>query len=379
MPNYRPLDRWLDSPLFRVGFGTLFGCLLLIRLLEIVAAQTGPAWGFDFAAYWGAAGRVTGGGSPYAPAINQTGSFLAYLYPPPLAVAFAPFAGPGTDYHDAAWPWLLVRALIAVATLVVLLRYIGMKRGEIVLVIVAVMALPAVAWDLIMGNVNLLLMAILAVAWLGLRNGKVGNDTTAGVMIGLAALIKVFPALLIAWLLLTRRIRAALVSLVVIVGAALATLPFVGISGWTDYLGVVTDLAGPGGLTAFSVVGPIVILAGLTATAWSTRQHPAWVSFSVCILAAMLLSPTLVATYLALAALPLILLLAYSPGQWPALICYGLVFVAGMLEFEAGPMDILVARVLTTATIAVIIVALLWAGQRLGRRQVRLEATSLEA
>jgi hypothetical protein len=212
-------------------------------------------------------------------------------------------------------------------------------------------------------------MAMLAVAWLGVRSGKVDGETTAGVMIGLAALIKVFPALLIVWLLLTRRIRAALVSAVVIIGVALATLPVVGISGWTDYLGVVTDLAGPSGLTAFSIMGPIVILAGVAAAAWSTLQHPAWVSFSVCILAAMLLSPTLVATYLALAVLPLILLLAYSRSQWPAVACYALVFVAGMLEFEAGPMDILVARVLTTATIVVIDAAMLWSGQMLPRRQ----------
>jgi hypothetical protein len=329
----------------------------------------GPSWGFDFAAYWTAAGRVAAGGSPYAPATNQAGSFLAYLYPPPIAVAFAPLAGLGADYHDAAWPWLVVRALVAIAALVVLLRYIGMKRGEVVVVTVAVMALPAVTWDLIMGNVNLLLMAMLAVAWLGVRSGKVDGETTAGVMIGLAALIKVFPALLIVWLLLTRRIRAALVSAVVIIGVALATLPVVGISGWTDYLGVVTDLAGPSGLTAFSIMGPIVILAGVAAAAWSTLQHPAWVSFSVCILAAMLLSPTLVATYLALAVLPLILLLAYSRSQWPAVACYALVFVAGMLEFEAGPMDILVARVLTTATIVVIDAAMLWSGQMLPRRQ----------
>jgi Glycosyltransferase family 87 len=335
-------------------------------------------WGFDFAAYWTAAGRVAAGGSPYAPTVNQAGSFLAYLYPPPLAVAFAPMAGLGADYHDAAWPWLVVRALFAVAALVVLLRYIGMKRGEIAVITVAVMALPAVAWDLIMGNVNLLLMAMLAVAWLGLRSGRAGGETAAGALIGLATLIKVFPALLIVWLLLTRRIRGAVVSVLVILGVALATLPVVGISGWTDYLRVVTDLAGPGGLTAFSILGPIVILAGLVAAAWSTLQHPPWVSFSVCILAAMLLSPTLVATYLALAVLPLILLLAYSRSQWPAIACYVLVFIAGMLEFEAGPMDILLARVLTTATIVAILVALFWAGRHSGGRQVRCEPATAE-
>ncbi len=354
------------------------GSLLLLRVLEVISARLGPSWGFDFAAYWTAAGRVATGGSPYAPAVNQAGSFLAYLYPPPLAVAFAPFAGLGADYHDAAWPWLLVRALIAIAALAVLVRHVGMKRGEAVVVTVALVALPAVTWDLIMGNVNLLLMALLAGAWLGLRDGGTRGENAAGALIGIATAIKVFPALLIVWLLLTRRFRAALVALAVILGVALATLPFVGLAGWADYLRVVTDLAGSAPPSLFSILWPLIVLAGLVAALWSTREHPAWVSFSVCILAAMLVSPTLVATYLALALVPLILLLAYSPGQWPAIICYGLVFVAGMLEFEAGPMDIVAARALTSLTAATIIAALLWAGHQLGGRQVGFKAAAAE-
>ena len=370
------MARWLDSRIFRIAFGTAFGAILLIRLAEIVASTTGPVWGFDFAAYWTAAGRVFAGGSPYAPALNQTGSFLAYLYPPPLAVVFAPFAGLGVDYWVAAWPWLVARALVAIAALVVLLGHSGMKRREIVVVTVALMVLPAVAWDLIMGNVNLLLMALLVVGWLEVRGTKANGEITAGVMIGLAAVIKVFPALLIAWLLLTGRIRGAIVSILVIAVVALATLPVVGVAGWTDYLRIATDLARPGALDAFAIAVPVLAIAGLLATVWSSRDHPAWVSFSVCILAAMLLSPTLVATYLALAVLPLILLWVYSPTPWPAIVSYVLVFVASMLEFEAGPMDIWAARALTAMIIAVIIVMLLWAGQRSAGRQIRLEPTT---
>lgn len=363
---------WLDRRTFRVVFGTVFGCLLLLRVAEIVAAQAGEVWGFDFAAYWTAAGRVFAGGSPYAPAINQAGSFLAYLYPPPLAVALAPLAGLGADYRAAEWPWLLIRAFVAVATLVVLLRYSGMqRRREVAMVTVVVMALPAVTWDLIMGNVNLLLLALLAGAWLSLRSDTARAESVAGALVGVAAVIKVFPGLLIVWLLLTRRFRGALVCVVVIVGIALATLPVVGVAGWVDYLRVATDLTGSGPPTAFTFAWPIIVLGGFAATVWSARQQPTWVSFSVCILAAMLLSPTLVATYLALAVLALILLLVYSGNQSLVIFCYAVIFVAGMLQFEApGPMDMLLARELTTLTIATVVGALLWAGHQLGRRPV---------
>src|SRR6185503_20893551 len=123
------------------------------------------------------------------------------------------------------------------------------------LLVAAAFAFPPVVGELVLGNVHLLLLGLLTLAWLGLRwsetrdaaRGEARGDSRgewlAGIAVGLATVIKVFPGLVVIWFLLTRRYRAAVGAVVGFAAAALATLPFTGIQPWLDYPTVLANLS----------------------------------------------------------------------------------------------------------------------------------------
>ena len=68
--------------------------VILFRALQFAAWTGQTQWGYDFSAYWAAAGHLINGESPYQ-AHQLAGSYppqqqYLYLYPPALAVAFVP-------------------------------------------------------------------------------------------------------------------------------------------------------------------------------------------------------------------------------------------------------------------------------------------------
>jgi hypothetical protein len=96
----------------------------------------------------------------------------------------------------------------------------------------ALLAWPPTLYNLEKGQVSILLALLLALAWLAFRKGQ---PTATGVLIGLAAAIKVFPVLLGGWLLL--RCRRALPW--AIAAGALATLFPLTLIGWDGLAGYV--------------------------------------------------------------------------------------------------------------------------------------------
>ena len=101
----------------------------IVRVLPIVAIVTfvvvvgavalaaGPLLGYDFQAYVQAAQRLLDGGRLYDPAVNVAGGFAIYLYPPPFAVAFIPFALLPDGAGVGLWTVLLGAAVVGAALL----------------------------------------------------------------------------------------------------------------------------------------------------------------------------------------------------------------------------------------------------------------------
>lgn len=365
--------RRLGDPAFRrLVIALVVVILVAFRLLQFAVFTTQIQWGYDFSAYWSAAGLLLGGepiysadqlAGPYAPQEQ----FL-YLYPPPLAAASTPFAALfPTDYRAAAWGWTALGALILVATILAVARAEGLPDrvrnatglGSGILVAAAI-GFPPVIGELVMGNVNLVLLGLLGAAWLGVRAGTTRGERLAGLAVGVAAVIKVFPGLILLWFLLTRRRQGAAF---VIIGAVLATLlalPLTGTRPWLDYPAVLLNLSAPSDtrdtlaptvwlaeVIGFLPARIVVTAAALVLVAWSALRSTTRMSFAVAVLASVLVAPALYQHYLAILALPFLLLLA--EGRSIAWLAAAYVLMSGGAQTALGDLQWIVNRAMPTA------------------------------
>ena len=325
-----------------------------------------------------AAQRIVAGDTLYS-AAQLSGQYspqqqFAYLYPPFLAVLVAPLTAIFSDFGSAMYLWATLGVAALVATELLLGVRRSLSRQALILVVGATLALAAVGFELVMGNVHLFLVALFVVAWLGIERGTQRGAAVAGVAIGVAALVKVFPAVLIIWFVLTRRYRAAVSAAVTMLVLAVLTVPFVGIDAWLDYPKVLANLGAPA--DAWSSIAPAQILGeligagvarlvvgalALAALVWSSRRMDAALGFATAVAVSIVIVPTMYPHYLALLVAPLLLLALYSRSSLVAMAAYVALFIgsqAALLDLRepiyrglaaAVPLLILLALLLVAA------------------------------
>jgi alpha-1,2-mannosyltransferase len=373
----------------RVAIGLLATLALLYRLLQFVGFTGAVQWGYDFSFYWTAANHLLHGESiysaaqlagPYAPQ-GQEG----FLYPPPFAAMLAPFAAVlPAEPRLTNWPWFGVGLVVLLVSVLAVARAEGLGgpgaryallrgRGAWWLV-AAALALPPVVAELALGNVHLEILGLLALAWLGIRRGTRSGDVVGGGAIGLAALMKVFPGLLVVWLLASRRYRVAGAAVASAAVVTLATLPITGIQAWLDYPTVLANLGAPSdttdtlaptvwlepllgfALARLVVMGAGVALAvtvGLRAAASATNLAA---SFGCAVATSVLIAPAVYQHYLAILVLPLLLGLAAGVRlRWLAL---AYVLMWGGEQPALGDLAWVVNRGLPTAGALLLLAAL---------------------
>ena len=374
------------------------------RAVQFVVLTGRIQWGYDFSAYWAGANRLLAGLSPYS-AAQLAGPYapqqqFLYLYPPPLAAAVSPLAlAFPTDYRAAAWVWAAIGFAIVVWAVLALWRSerLGERfqvlagRGRWLLVAAAVASPPVVA-ELVLGHVHLVLLGLLTLAWLGVRSGTPRDELFAGAAVGVAAVIKVFPAVLVIWFVLTRRYRAAGAAIVAAIAVALIALPFTGLQPWLDFPTVLANLAAPSDTTdtlaptvwladalgfaaaRLVVIGAaalLLIAIGLAArrggSAGQTRTIAR--SFGAAVLLSVLVAPAMYHHYLAIAALPFILgVSAGVPLRWLAL-AYFLMW--GGQQAALGELSWIINRALPTAGALVLLASLVRPAPPAGIRQAQ--------
>jgi alpha-1,2-mannosyltransferase len=329
----------------------VLGMLALIavafRAIQFAVFTTQIQWGYDFSFYWKAALHLLHGepiysaaqlAGPYAPQAQD-----GFLYPPPLAAFVEPLAALSpSDYRAAAWIWFVLGAVILVTSVLALWRserlgerYPALSGRGRWLVVAAVFAFPPVIGELVLGNVHLLLLGLLTLAWLGIRRGTSRGEWLAGLTVGVAAVIKVFPGVLLLWFVVTGRMRGAAGVIVGGVAVSLLALPLTGVQPWLDYPIVLANLSAPVDatdtlaptvwlmpLTGFAIARVAVTVAGLAVLAWSawaargrtsdvgdgeTASEQLARSFAVAVVVAVLISPAVYQHYLSLLVLPLLL------------------------------------------------------------------------
>jgi Protein of unknown function (DUF2029). len=386
-----------------LALGLLASLVLAFRAIQFAVLTTQVQWGYDFSFYWTAALHLLHSepiysaaqlAGPYAPQ-GQVG----FLYPPPLAGFVEPLAVIfPNDYRAAAWVWLAIGATILVASVLALWRSERLADRFPVLaghgkwlVVAGAIAFPPVVGELVLGNVHLELLGLLTLAWLGARRGTHNGEWLAGVAVGVAAVLKVFPGVLLLWFVLSGRPRAAFGVIVGAVAVALIALPLTGVQPWLDFPTVLANLSAPSdttdtlaptvwltSLVSFSLARVVVTVTSLAILAWSawairTRggpesarpTPPALVparSFAAAVVIAVLISPAVYQHYLALLVLPLVLGLGAGVPLRYLAVAYFLMW--GGQQAALGDVSFILNRAAPTAGALVLLGALIAATRR---------------
>ncbi|MEU7381906.1 MULTISPECIES: glycosyltransferase 87 family protein [unclassified Streptomyces] len=323
------------------------GRLVLVLCLAVaVTAFTATVpllrgW-FDLRVYYGAVNDwVHQGGRIYDYHLPGTG--YGFTYPPFAALSMLPMA---LVDPDTAIAGALLLNLVAVAVVLRILAGRELNRHGWfgwALAACALALLEPVRDTISFGQVNLLLLAlVLTDGWLL----STGRGRWAGAGIGLAAAVKLTPAVFIGLLLLARRRRAAAVATAVTTAATVLAAwaaPDASRFYWThavwdttrvgrlDYVsnqslqGVLARLAAPG--EPSRAAWALAVLVVLAVWAWRTRQAlrmDDWrAAFALTGLVPCLISPITWVHHLVWL-LPSFAVLAHARRLWIAAVLYGL-------------------------------------------------------
>ena len=179
--------------------------------------------------YWGAKMVFEEGRSPYVNgafdqiAQREQRRIFPYLYPPPSLLAFYPFAA--VPYDAAKVRLLIVSHLCLLLALYLLFLRLApfdpppaWRPFAFALMLVYVLNYYPVADNFAWGQINLIVLALVLLAWLALKRNW--HALAVAVPLSLAVLLKTYPVLLLPLLVLRRRYAAAawLVGLLAVYG-----------------------------------------------------------------------------------------------------------------------------------------------------------------
>jgi hypothetical protein len=254
---------------------------------------------FDFNVMWSAGRDVAHGHSPYP-----------FVYPAPAAVLMAPLG---------ALPWKVAVAifwLLSAGALMLSLRLLQVRDWRCY---GAVFASIATIWALEVGTITPLLTLAAAAAWRYRDRPRV-----VSIAIALAIVTKIFLWPLAVWLLVTRRFRAALETVIAAFVMTLGSWAIIGFAGLLDYPTHLGDIASIVQYDSFSIlafvkalglsaggargVSLIVSLAALVLVLVSARAKDGdRRAFIAAIAASLLISPIVWAHYFVLLYVPIAL------------------------------------------------------------------------
>ena len=337
---------------FVFGLVWLSGILLVFSQREVVDGEVvyvlGDHWRYDIEAYVRAAGRLVSDGSlylqeqieaPYLP-----GGKDYYHYSPPLGVALVPLSG--LPEHDVSVLWFVLKSLALLAACLLMPVKLPVRALTFVGVAVSFWAMR----DLVLGNVGVLLVLPMVVAWRWL-------DRPLG-SVALAATISVRPSTgaLLIWQLLRRRWRVAAWTIGTGIALIVLSAVVVGLDGYRDYVSVLGNMVTPGagsenrdlGATAATLglderwidlvrlgsiaLGVALVLLGL--------RRDKELGFMITLAASMLMVPLMWEYYLIMLALPLALL----ADRWRPLVL--LMLVLSWLPSAVAPALLLLTLLL---------------------------------
>jgi Glycosyltransferase family 87 len=225
-------------------------------LTTLVVIAQGPSFlnglrvtwkeGNDFFQDWASARNAFEGRPAYLPLSDSVSRYFpkaagrsapaAHLpwnaHPPTSVVAILPIAL--LDYPQAGTLWNAL-SLIALAASVVLIARelnIDLPAWSILPTVTLGLLCSPLRTQISQGQWNAPLLLLLTLAWVEERQGR---DSRAGIWIGIAATLKLFPIFFLFYFAIRRRWRAVIAGFVVVVTLSLITVAFLGLDAFPTY------------------------------------------------------------------------------------------------------------------------------------------------
>lgn len=196
---------------------------LLLTVASLVSYARSDVLGFDFrGTLWEPGRAILASESPYPPADPEairTGN--PAVYPPAVMLVVAPLTL--LPWSVGLGVWLGLSVLAAVAAF----RLLGISDPRL---LVVALGSPPVLLGLIHGNLAVMLLLGLAVAWRWRDRPRVAGGSVAALIVA-----KLFLWPLIVWLVATRRLRAAAYAAAYSVAALLVSWAIIGFDGFREY------------------------------------------------------------------------------------------------------------------------------------------------
>ncbi len=221
----------------RLGFIALAMVIGLVAAIQVMYFDRGIIPGDAFT-YLAAGERLNAGHQLYAlsPGDRPVDLHPPYwtvplLSPPPIAVVFRAFAMLPGDAGAYAW-WIL--QLLALGTSLVML---ARRRPLLLAGFMLVLSIPTV-YEIGVGNVNSILLLGMILTW---RIVVSGTERPAGAIAALMTAVKLTPAVLVWWLLVTGRRRAVVAAAVTGVVTLTVSIAGAGPGTHLEYLRILSD------------------------------------------------------------------------------------------------------------------------------------------
>jgi hypothetical protein len=336
------IEWWI--PLALVVVGVVF---VLIAWTTILSAQHSAGWGYDFRAYYEAAVRLMATGSPYqAETLGgpfQPGPSGLYLYTPVPALLIVPLTWLDASAATVIWLFIRLGLVAGMCALMPVPRWV--KLAMLGVSIVSYQFLI----DLNLGNVSLIVTFFAVVAWRWL------DKPLSGLAIAASLTIRPTMGVIWVWWLIRRQWQAALWTVIGFGAIFLASLPFLGLNPWFEFVTVLRNVSNVMGVPHNLDFGSMALSLGLTSTAGFALELAGYalaigamllslrrdreIGFAVTLMASLLLTPLLWDHYLTNLVVPGALLAARGRRWgvllpmlgWLPLIVLPFVTAAGML------------------------------------------------
>jgi alpha-1,2-mannosyltransferase len=356
----------------RMTYGLGLGLAVVYAALIIRAASANGTLGYDFLAYDLAIDRLFAGQPLYDATATEFGPFGLFFYPPPFLLLVLPVALLPQELAIWTWTGLLTAASVAgVAVMPIARRTFWW-----------VLLLAALSWPLVyaikLGQVGPIALLLFAIGWRWLDRPR-----PLGLSIGLGTVIKIQPALLIGWALVTGRRRAALVALAVVVVLGVIATLLTGPGAWFDLAALLARVSKPIETPHAYGVGRLVFEAGASLEV-ATLVHWANFALAALVVAITVLRGSVVAGYLAVVVASQFLtpvlwdhyaLVLLIPAAW--LLDRGRLWAAAIPLATSTPLTLMQVDVPAAYPISfwVTLLALAWEGIR-ERREIGRSAGS---
>ena len=328
----------------------LLGVLALVSLVAVFTTRVSRKMP-DFEVYYTAGARAAAA----EPLYRESDGHYQFKYLPAFAIFAAPLSK--LPMPAAKGAWFTVSSVLMVVLLGLSLKAMpDFRRPAVVLLVLTFLAMAKFyAHELVLGQVNLLLAVIVALALVAMRSG---GEAAAGLLLALAVVVKPYAVIFLPWL-AARKNRVALATMIagLAVFLALPALRY----GWAGNITLLRDWwQTVSATTAPNLMNPDNVSLSAMFTKWLGPESPATRLAALVSAVLLVITAVVVAARGAVrapdtldASLLLLLIPLLSPQGWDYVFLIGTPAVMLLINYLSGlPSGLRYATVASIAGVA---------------------------